>query len=363
MELKKILVGMSGGVDSSAAALILKQKGYEVDGCTLKLFDGENFTREMEEAPDVRTCCSVSDVMDAKSVCRKLGIEHYVFNFKDLFREKVMDAFAESYINGETPNPCINCNRYIKFDKMLARARELGYDGIATGHYARSVYDEASGRYLLKKAADERKDQTYVLYNMTQEQLARTLFPLWDMDKPEIRALAEANGLVNARKPDSQDICFVPDGDYASFIEQHTGKTFPQGDFIGTDGVKMGTHSGYIHYTIGQRKGLGAAFGKPVFVCGKDPVLNTVTLGESADLMSDVVEADDINLISVPEIKGEMRVSAKIRYNMQAVSGTLTAVGDSRLRVKFDTPVRAAAKGQALVIYDGDTVVGGGKII
>ena len=363
MELKKILVGMSGGVDSSAAALILKQKGYEVDGCTLKLFDGENFTREMEESPDVRTCCSVSDVMDAKSVCRKLGIEHYVFNFKDLFREKVMDAFAESYINGETPNPCINCNRYIKFDKMLARAQELGYDGIATGHYARSVYDEASGRYLLKKAADERKDQTYVLYNMTQEQLARTLFPLWDMDKPEIRALAESNGLVNARKPDSQDICFVPDGDYASFIEQHTGKTFPQGDFIGTNGVKMGTHSGYIHYTIGQRKGLGAAFGKPVFVCGKDPVHNTVTLGESSDLMSDIVEADDINLISVPEIKGEMRVSAKIRYNMQAVSGTLTAVGDSRLRVKFDTPVRAAAKGQALVIYDGDTVVGGGKII
>lgn len=358
MELKKILVGMSGGVDSSAAALILKQKGYEVDGCTLKLFDGET-----EEAPDVRTCCSVTDVMDAKSVCRKLGIEHYVFNFKDLFREKVMDAFAESYINGETPNPCINCNRYIKFDKMLARARELGYDGIATGHYARSVYDEASGRYLLKKAADERKDQTYVLYNMTQEQLARTLFPLWNMDKPEIRALAEANGLVNARKPDSQDICFVPDGDYASFIEQHTGKTFPQGDFIGTDGVKMGTHSGYIHYTIGQRKGLGAAFGKPVFVCGKAPVLNTVTLGESADLMSDIVEADDINLISVPEIKSEMRVSAKIRYNMQAVSGTLTAVGDSKLRVKFDTPVRAAAKGQALVIYNGDTVVGGGKII
>lgn len=358
MELKKILVGMSGGVDSSAAALILKQSGYDVDGCTLKLFDGET-----EEAPDVRTCCSVTDVMDAKSVCRKLGIEHYVFNFKDLFREKVMDAFAQSYINGETPNPCINCNRYIKFDKMLARARELGYDGIATGHYARTEYDEKSGRYLLKKAADERKDQTYVLYNMTQEQLARTLFPLWNMDKPEIRALAEEHGLVNARKPDSQDICFVPDGDYAAFIERHTGRTFPQGDFIGVDGAKMGTHSGYIHYTIGQRKGLGAAFGKPVFVCGKDPEHNTVTLGESHDLMSDTVEAEDINLISVADIKGEMRVTAKIRYNMQAVSGVLTSVGDSRLRVKFDSPVRAAAKGQALVIYDGDTVVGGGKIV
>ncbi len=350
--MKKILVGMSGGVDSSAAALILRQQGYEVDGCTLKLFDKEE-----------SSCCSVSDVMDAKAVCRKLGIEHYVFNFKELFRERVMDSFAESYINGETPNPCINCNRYIKFDKMLARAKELGYDGIATGHYARTAYDEKSGRYLLKKAADERKDQTYVLYNMTQEQLSSTLFPLWDKDKTEIRSLAEEYGLVNAHKPDSQDICFVPDGDYAAFIEQHTGKTFPSGDFIGTDGLKMGTHSGYIHYTIGQRKGLGAAFGKPVFVCGKNPAANTVTLGDSSDLMSNVVEAEDINLISVPEIKEEMRISAKIRYNMQAVNGVLTSVGDSRIRVTFDAPVRAAAKGQALVIYDGDTVVGGGKIV
>lgn len=350
--MKKILVGMSGGVDSSAAALILRQQGYEVDGCTLKLFD------KVESS-----CCSVSDVMDAKAVCRKLGIEHYVFNFKELFREKVMDSFAESYINGETPNPCINCNRYIKFDKMLARAKELGYDGIATGHYARTAYDEKSGRYLLKKSADERKDQTYVLYNMTQEQLSSTLFPLWDKDKAEIRSIAESCGLVNAHKPDSQDICFVPDCDYAAFIEQHTGKTFPSGDYIDTDGLKMGTHSGYIHYTIGQRKGLGAAFGKPVFVCGKDPATNTVTLGDSSDLMSTVVEAEDINLISVPEIKGEMPISAKIRYNMQAVSGVLTSVGDSRIRVKFDTPVRAAAKGQALVIYDGDTVVGGGKIV
>lgn len=350
--MKKILVGMSGGVDSSAAALILIQHGYEVDGCTLKLFDKAE-----------SSCCSVSDVMDAKAVCRKLGIEHYVFNFKELFRERVMDSFAESYINGETPNPCINCNRYIKFDKMLARAKELGYDGIATGHYAGILYDEKSGRYLLKKAADERKDQTYVLYNMTQEQLSSTVFPLWDKDKPEIRSIAENYGLVNAHKPDSQDICFVPDGDYAAFIEQHTGKIFPGGDFIGTDGVKMGTHKGYIHYTIGQRKGLGAAFGKPVFVCGKNPVTNTVTLGDSSDLMSDIVEAEDINLISVPDIKGEMRISAKIRYNMQAVSGVLASVGDSRIRVKFDTPVRAAAKGQALVIYDGDTVVGGGKIV
>lgn len=356
--MKKILVGMSGGVDSSAAALLLKQQGYEVDGCTLKLFDGE-----IEEDRDVRTCCSLSDVMDAKAVCRKLGIEHFVFNFKDLFREKVMDAFADSYIGGETPNPCINCNRYIKFDKMLNRARELGYDGIATGHYADIKYDEASERWLLIRPADRRKDQTYVLYNMTQFQLAHTLFPLCNIDKPRIRQLAEENGLINARKPDSQDICFVPGGDYAAFITEHTGKDFPCGSYIDTKGNVIGTHEGYIRYTIGQRKGLGVAFGEPVFVCGKDPVNNTVTLGKSEDLMSEIVTAEDVNLISLPEIKGEMRVTAKIRYNMPAVPGTLTACGDSRIQVRFDEPVRAAAKGQALVVYDGDAVVCGGKIV
>jgi tRNA-specific 2-thiouridylase len=356
--MKKILVGMSGGVDSSAAALILKQQGYEVDGCTLKLFDGE-----IEEDKNVRTCCSVTDVMDAKNVCRKLGIEHFVFNFKDLFREKVMDEFAKSYIGGETPNPCINCNRYIKFDKMLARAKELGYDGIATGHYADTKFDENSGRWLLVRPADRKKDQTYVLYNMTQYQLAHTLFPLCNIDKQSIRDLAEENGLVNARKPDSQDICFVPDGDYAAFITEHTGQTFSCGNYIDESGKVIGAHQGHIHYTIGQRKGLGVAFGEPVFVCGKNPADNTVTLGKAQSLMSDTVIADDVNLISVPDIKGEMRVEAKIRYNMPAATGTLTSFGDSRIQVKFDTPVRAAAKGQALVIYDGDIVIGGGKII
>lgn len=356
--MKKILVGMSGGVDSSVAALILKQQGYEPDGCTLKLYEGE-----IAEDKDVRTCCSVSDVMDARSVCYKLGIEHFVFNFKDLFREKVMDAFAESYICGETPNPCINCNRYLKFGKMLDRAVELGYDGIATGHYAKTEYNESTGRWELIRPADRRKDQTYVLYNMTQYQLARTLFPLWDRDKAANRALAEEYGLINARKPDSQDICFVPDGDYAGFIKEHTGRTFPTGDFVDTNGNVIGRHSGIINYTIGQRKGLGVAFGKPMFVCGKSAVDNTVTLGGSEELMSDRVIAEDINLISVPDIKGEMRISAKTRYNMPDVPGTVTLLGDSRLQVKFDSPVRAAAKGQALVIYDGDRVVGGGKII
>ena len=350
---------MSGGVDSSVAALLLKQDGYDVSGCTLKLFDSENTSENLS----TRACCSLSDVEDARSVCYKLGIEHYVFNFKDLFRTEVIDRFAEGYINGETPNPCIECNRHIKFDKMLRRAKELGFDRIATGHYAKSVYNEDSGRYNLNRSADKKKDQTYVLYNMTQEQLSHTVFPLWGSNKDENRKLAENNGLVNARKPDSQDICFVPGGDYAGFIRSYTGKTFPDGDFIDENNNITGRHTGIINYTIGQRKGLGTAFGKPMYVCGKDAVSNTVTLGENVSLYSDTVTADDINLISVSGITGKMRITAKTRYNMPDMPGELTVYKDSMLRVRFDSPQRAAAKGQALVIYDGDTVVGGGKII
>ena len=356
--MKKILVGMSGGVDSSAAALLLKQQGYEVSGCTLKLFDGYD-----EENSLTRTCCSLSDVEDAKSVCRKIGIEHFVFNFKDAFRTDVTDRFSESYIRGATPNPCIYCNRYIKFDKMLRRALELGFDGIATGHYAKIEQDENSGRTLLIRPADRKKDQTYVLYSMTQFQLEHTVFPLYGMDKGEIRALAEENGLVNARKPDSQDICFVPDGDYAGFISRYTGKTFPEGNFLDTEGNVIGRHGGIHRYTIGQRKGLGVTFGKPVFVCEKDAERNTVTLGDNESLMKASVEAEDVNLISVPDISEPMRITAKTRYNMADAPGILERVGDSRIRVTFDSPQRAPAKGQALVIYDGDIVVGGGTII
>ena len=356
--MKKILVGMSGGVDSSAAALLLKQQGYDVSGCTLKLFDGYD-----EEDSLTRTCCSLSDVEDAKSVCRKIGIEHFVFNFKDAFRTDVTDRFSDSYIRGETPNPCIFCNRYIKFDKMLRRALELGFDGIATGHYAKIDRDENSGRFLLIRPADRKKDQTYVLYAMTQYQLERTVFPLYGMDKTEIRALAEKNSLVNARKPDSQDICFVPDGDYAKFISEYTGMDFPEGDFLDTEGNIIGKHGGIHRYTIGQRKGLGVTFGKPVFVCDKNAENNTVTLGGSESLMKISVEADDVNLISVPDITEPMRITAKTRYNMADAPGTLERVGDSRIRVTFDSPQRAPAKGQALVIYDGDIVVGGGTII
>ncbi len=357
--MKRILVGMSGGVDSSAAALLLKNAGYEVCGCTLKLFDGY----ENEEDILKRTCCSLSDVEDAKAVCRRIGIEHFVFNFKEDFRREVMDRFAESYIRGETPNPCIYCNRHIKFDKMLRRALELGFDGIATGHYARIERDGTTGRMLLIRPADRKKDQTYVLYAMTQFQLEHTLFPLYGMEKSGIRALAEENGLVNAEKPDSQDICFVPDGDYAGFIENHTGRTFSEGDFIDLSGNVIGRHGGIHRYTIGQRKGLGVTFGKPVFVCDKDPESNTVTLGDSESLMKASVEAEDVNLISVPDISEPMRITARTRYNMKDSAGILERSGDSRIRVTFDVPQRAPAKGQALVVYDGDVVVGGGTIV
>ncbi len=357
--MKKILVGMSGGVDSSVAALLLKLDGYDISGCTLKLFD----SGDINEDSLTRTCCALSDVEDARSVCYKLGVTHHVFNFKDLFRAEVMDRFASGYINGETPNPCIECNRYIKFDKMLLRARELGFDGIATGHYAKTFYDEKTGRYNLVRPADRKKDQTYVLYNMTQDQLAHTLFPLWDRDKEANRQLAEVHGLINSRKPDSQDICFVPDGDYVSFIKKHTGENFPEGNFIDTNGNVIGKHQGIINYTVGQRKGLGMAFGKPVFVCDKDIINNTVTLGNSDSLMTSICTAEDVNLISIPKIDGKMRITAKTRYNMTDMAGTLEQVGDSLIRVTFDAPQRAVTKGQALVIYDGDIVVGGGKII
>ncbi len=343
-KMKKILVGMSGGVDSSAAALLLLRQGYEVCGCTLRLLDG------------------VSGAVDAKAVCEKLGIPHIVIDLRELFRQKVMDAFAESYIGGLTPNPCLLCNRFIKFGEMLDRALDMGYDGIATGHYADVRFDEQSGRYLLIRPADRKKDQTYVLYGMTQFQLAHTVFPLNGLEKAEVRRLAEENGLINANKPDSQDICFVPDGDYAGFIERHTGRIFPCGDFTDTDGNVIGAHGGLIRYTIGQRKGLGITFGKPVYVCRKNASDNTVTLGEEKDLLRTELMVGNVNLISVTELTEPLRVTAKTRYTAKEQTATIFPIKDSLIGVKFDEAVRAPAAGQACVFYDGDVVVGGGTI-
>lgn len=355
----KVLVGMSGGVDSSVAAALLLDAGYQVQGATLRLFSNDDIGINDK----TRTCCSLSDVEDARSVCYKLDIEHYVFNFGEQFKREVISHFAKSYENGETPNPCIECNRSIKFSKMLERALLMEQDFIATGHYANIAFDEKSGRYLLKKAKDTAKDQTYMLYTLTQEQLARTLFPLGNLTKPEIREIAEQRGLINARKPDSQDICFVKDGDYAGFIQREWDVVAEQGDFIDTDGALLGKHEGIIHYTIGQRKGLGLSFDSPRYVVDKDKDSNTVTLGKSNALFSKTLTARELNWISIAELTQPMRVTAKTRYSQNEHSATITPSENNQVLVEFDEPQRAITKGQAVVFYDGDSVVGGGTIV
>ncbi len=356
--MKKVMVGMSGGVDSSVAALLLREQGYEVMGVTLKLFSDEDIVQAEKEG---KTCCALSDVMDARSVAYRLGFEHIVFNFKDNFRQYVMQQFADSYLSGRTPNPCIECNRHCKFDKMLRRALELDYDYIATGHYAVREYDEDRHRYLLKRPADKSKDQTYVLYALTQEQLAHTLFPLGGLEKSQVRQIAEKAGLVNSSKPDSQDICFVPDGKYAEFIKKFTGADVPAGSFVDTNGNILGTHKGIINYTVGQRKGLGISLGHPAYVVSKNISENTVTLGVESDLYTSVLTADDVNLISVPEITSPMRITAKTRYS-QTEQPAFLYYENNTYRVEFDKPQRAVTSGQAVVFYDGDIVVGGGTI-
>ncbi|MFV0518582.1 MAG: tRNA 2-thiouridine(34) synthase MnmA [Aminipila sp.] len=355
----KVLVGMSGGVDSSVSAYLLQKQGYEVSGVTLKLFENEDIGIEDKE----KTCCSLSDVQDAKSVADRLGCRHYVFNYSQWFLEDVIGQFARSYENGMTPNPCIECNRHIKFSRMLERAKFLEFDYIATGHYAQIEKDSVSGRYLLKKGADSTKDQSYVLYTLTQEELSRTLFPLGGMNKTEIRAIAESEGFVNAKKKDSQDICFIKDGDYAGFLQNVMGVKSKEGDFINSQGEKIGTHKGIIHYTVGQRKGLGQTFGKPVYVMEKNKESNTVMLGSNEELFANGLIAGDINLISIDTLKAPMEVTAKARYSMKEVAATIYPEGSDKIKVEFHDKQRAITPGQAVVFYDGDVVVGGGTII
>ena len=348
---------MSGGVDSSVSAYLIKEQGYDATGITLKLFDGE------EDKSGKKTCCSLDDIDDARSVCRKLGIPYYVYNFKDSFRENVIERFISAYENGTTPNPCIDCNRFIKFEKLIRRADELDFDYVVTGHYARIEYDEKSGRYLLKKSVDLSKDQSYVLYSLTQAQLAKTLFPLGSMTKNETRQIAEQLGLVNASKKDSQDICFVPDGDYAGFIERCTGKSYPNGAFVDESGNVLGEHKGIIRYTVGQRKGLGLALPCPMYVKRKDLERNEVVLCRNEALFSKELIAQDVNLISCDKIDKPMRIKAKVRYNQSEQPATAFELPDGRLKVVFDEPQRAISKGQAVVLYDGDIVVGGATIV
>lgn len=355
--MKRALIAMSGGVDSSVAACLMKEQGYDCMGVTMKLFHNEEIGVSREH-----TCCSLEDVEDARSVARQLNIPYYVFNFSDRFKECVVDKFVQAYETGSTPNPCIDCNRYLKFDKLFQRAKELHYDYVVTGHYARIGYDENTGRYLLKKSLNLEKDQSYVLFNMTQEQLAHTMFPLGEMTKPEVRAIAQAHDFINAKKHDSQDICFVVNGKYADFIESYTEKVYPQGDFLDQSGKVIGTHKGIIHYTIGQRRGLNVSAGVPLYVSDIDPERNTVTLGPNSSLFTRTLIAKDLNLISVPSLEGPVRLKAKVRYRHPEQWATVTQLDEDTLRVEFDEPQRAVTRGQAVVLYDGDTVVGGGTI-
>jgi len=352
--MKKAIIAMSGGVDSSVAAYFMVKEGFECIGATMKLYDNENIGISSE-----KTCCSLSDIEDARSVARRLGMPYYVFNFKDEFEKKVIDKFINTYELGGTPNPCIDCNRYLKFEKLMQRMKELGYDFVVTGHYA--DIEEKNGRYYLKKGRDLSKDQSYVLYSLSQYQLAHTIFPLGRFSKNEIREIAEREGFLNAKKRESQDICFVPDGDYAAFIEKHTQKSYKKGNFVDTNGNVLGQHSGIIKYTIGQRKGLGIAAGKPVYVCKKDMENNTVVLGDNEDLFSKTLEARDFNWIYEKK-EGAFRCKAKTRYNMTEQPCTVFEEGE-KLRVEFDNPQRAVTSGQAVVLYDGDYVIGGGTII
>ena len=352
------LIAMSGGVDSTVAAYLMKQAGYRCMGATMRLYQNEDLGQS-----GFHTCCSAKDVEDAAEVAFQLDIPFEVVNYTEEFREKVIGKFIATYEAGGTPNPCIDCNRTMKFDKMLDFAREHGLDYVVTGHYARIEQDPETGRWLLKKALYADKDQSYVLYVLTQDQLAHTKFPLGSMDKPSIRKIAEAQGFCNARKHDSQDICFVPDGNYAGFIERLTGKKYENGTFVDNEGNVLGEHKGIIRYTIGQRKGLGLALPAPLYVCRKDMKNNTVILSPEKDLYTKELMADDFNWIALEAPKEPIRVTAKTRYHAREAAATAVSLDDKTVKIVFDEPQRAITSGQAVVLYDGDVVVGGGTIL
>lgn len=343
--MKKVMAALSGGVDSSVAAHLLQQAGYDCAGSIMTLH---------APAPE--------SISDARSVAEKLHIPFYVMECQDIFHKCVIGNFIAAYERGDTPNPCITCNRCLKFSHFLKEAEKLGCDMIATGHYARIRKNDATGRYLLLRAKDSAKDQSYFLYMLTQAQLSRVLFPLGELTKPEVRQIAEENGFVNARRKDSQDICFVPDGDYFAFIERYKGQTYPCGDFLDLSGNRVGTHKGAVGYTLGQRKGLGLAMGAPVYVCGKDMEKNTVTVGPEENLFSTTLIAENCNWFPFENLTAPIEVTAKARYRHKEQPATVSPLPEGRVEVMFHSPQRALTTGQAVVFYDGETVIGGGTI-
>lgn len=354
----KALIAMSGGVDSSVAAVFMKEKGYEPIGVTMKLYDNEDINMSQE-----KTCCSLSDIEDARNISHKFDFPYYVFNFKAQFREKVMDKFVHCYKCGMTPNPCVDCNRYLKFNELDRRATELGCDVIVTGHYARIKYNEETKKYQLLKGIDDSKDQSYVLYHMTQEQLAHTMLPLGDYTKEEIRGIAEKYELINAGKHDSQDICFIPDGNHMRFIENYTNEKIGKGNFLDINGKVIGQHNGYYRYTVGQRKGINVNREGKHYVLEIKPETNEVVVGRNKDLFSTELIATDFNWISGETPKETVRISGRTRYHQPLTEGTAAVLENGDVKITFDEPIRAITKGQSVVLYDGDVVLGGGCII
>lgn len=355
--MSKALIAMSGGVDSAVSAALMCKAGYECIGVHMKLYNNTD-----TDILGGKTCCSLSDSEDARAIAYSLGMPYYDFNFSDDFGEKVISQFIDAYLNGRTPNPCIECNRYMKFDKLMQRAQILGCDKIVTGHYVR--VEQVGDKYVLKKSLNEAKDQSYVLYFMTQEMLAHTEFPLGSFKtKDEVRRLAESLGFPNAEKPDSQDICFVPDGDYASFIDRETGNALPCGKFVDCEGKCLGEHKGIHHYTIGQRKGLGVSAKEPLYVCRKDTENNVIVLGSDSDLRTSELTAGNFNWISGETPSETIRCTARTRYHAKEAACSATVLDNGQVLVVFDEPVRAITPGQAVVLYDGETVLGGGEIL